>query len=232
MTKLTDRPGYRKPEGYDDSMYKKPSVACDMAVFTFKDKALHLLLIQRGHDPYGGYWALPGGFVEIDEPLENAAARELMEETGLSGVELTPFGFFGDPDRDPRARVMSAAYMALVDFGKVKPKAGDDAKEAEWFDMADLPELAFDHDLVIRTAMVRLKELTALQAYALNVLPQKFTLYEAESLLSRVMGRQYIQRWLFRRLRALACVERSGLRGKYRFRADKVKEGVLSFLLT
>ncbi len=230
--KRNDRPGYRAPKDYDDSKYAKPSVACDMAIFTFKDMSLHLLLIKRRDDPYGGYWALPGGFVDYDESLKNAAARELMEETGVTGLRLVPFGFFGEPERDPRTRVISVAYMALVPDGKVKPRAGDDAKEAEWFSLKELPELAFDHDLLIEAALERLRELTVLEALALDVLPEEFSLYEAEALLRQVMQRKYIRRWLFRRLRMEPFIEFAGFRGKYRFNRKKVKQSALRVLLT
>lgn len=119
-------------ESYNPYKYPQPSVAVDMAVFTLLPDPLRLgaLLIRRGNHPYIGMLAFPGGFIKLDEPLEDSAARELEEETGVTDAPLLPFGVFGDPDRDPRTRVISAAYYACVPLGAMKPKAGDDAADA------------------------------------------------------------------------------------------------------
>jgi len=129
---------------YDENKYRRPSVTVDMAVFTLlnvgetgslrpEDYRLGVLLVQRGDHPNIGKWALPGGFVEMEESLEAAAARELEEETGLKGLTFRQFGAFGDPERDPRTRVITAGYYAIAPFGSLKPVAGDDAKNARLF---------------------------------------------------------------------------------------------------
>ena len=135
--------------------YPHPAVTTDCVIFSIRDEQLHVLLIKRGDPPYKGGWAFPGGFIEIDEDLETAARRELEEETGLTGMELEQLHTFGNPDRDPRERVISVVYIGVVSADQVELRAGDDADEAEWFAIDELPELAFDHDEVLALAYER-----------------------------------------------------------------------------
>ncbi len=136
--------------------WPRPMVTADVAVFAFIDGKTHLLLIQRKIDPYKGRWALPGGFVEIDEDLPDAAARELAEETGVRNVPLEQLGAFGRPGRDPRGRTITVAYFGVVekDWDRIRP--ADDAERAQWFDIESLPPMAFDHDEIARCAIERL----------------------------------------------------------------------------
>lgn len=134
------------PYCYD---YPRPAVSVDMVVFREKKGKPEVLLIRRKHPPFQGMWALPGGFVEIDETLEQAAARELEEETGITGLELIQFHTFSNLDRDPRTRVITTVYYGEVPFKKSEAKGGDDAENAEWFPVEDLPELGFDHREII-----------------------------------------------------------------------------------
>lgn len=122
---------------YDASKYKNPAVAADTALFALDGDALKILLIRRAGYPYRGCWALPGGFVELGEDLPKAAARELLEETGLSDVYLEQAFVWGRPDRDPRQRVVTVSYVALADMARLAPRAGDDAAQAEWFAFLD-----------------------------------------------------------------------------------------------
>ncbi len=134
--------------------YPRPSVTADVVCISKTDE-LRILLVKRGREPFRGYWALPGGFVEIDEDLEEAAKRELKEETGLETEALTQFRCFGAPGRDPRGRTISIVHIAYYngdDFRK-KVNAGDDAAEAKWFDLKNLPPLAFDHDKIVEEAL-------------------------------------------------------------------------------
>lgn len=131
-------------------------VTVDALVLSFQYEALHILLIQRKNDPFKGKWAFPGGFVEDPEPLEVAAMRELEEETGLKTSSLYQLHTFGEPDRDPRGRTISVAYLTLVDHQSLQPKADTDAEEVRWFPVNRLPSLAFDHDKIIKKAMVEL----------------------------------------------------------------------------
>ncbi len=133
--------------------WPRPMVTVDIAVFHPFDDKLHILLIQRGIEPFKGCWALPGGFVEMDEELDDAAARELAEETGLHNIRLEQIYTFGGIGRDPRGRVISILYMGIVKADVPELHAGDDASDARWFDICRLPEkIAFDHRKVIEFA--------------------------------------------------------------------------------
>jgi 8-oxo-dGTP diphosphatase len=134
-------------------------VTVDAIVFGFFKGRAKLLLINRGNEPFKGKWALPGGFIEIDEELEDAVARELVEETGLTGVSLEQMYTFGACGRDPRGRMITIAFMGIARAGKTKIKAGDDAAKARWFDIEKLPpDMAFDHNEVAKFAIARLKK--------------------------------------------------------------------------
>lgn len=132
-------------------------VTVDAVVFSVRAGGTDVLLIKRKKDPYKGQWAVPGGFIEMDEELEDAVARELNEETGLTGVRLEQLRAFGKCGRDPRGRQISVAFTGTITEGRDKVRAGDDAAEARWFNIHNLPEnMAFDHDEMIRTAIERL----------------------------------------------------------------------------
>lgn len=131
--------------------YPRPMVTVDAVIFAGTGKDRCIALIRRRHDPFADCWALPGGFVDMDEPLEAAAARELREETGLEGIGLTQFHTFGDPGRDPRGRSISVAYYGFLP-APAPLRAADDAADARWFPEEDLPPLAFDHDRIVALA--------------------------------------------------------------------------------
>ena len=131
--------------------YPRPMVTVDAVIFAGTGKDRCIALIRRKHDPFAGCWALPGGFVDMDEPLEAAAARELREETGLDGIGLSQFHTFGDPGRDPRGRSISVAYYGFLP-APAPLRAADDAADARWFPVEDLPPLAFDHDRIVARA--------------------------------------------------------------------------------
>ena len=129
--------------------YPRPSVTADIAIFSNNTENPQVLLIQRGNDPFKGQWALPGGFIEMDETLVASAARELKEETGLSVPELTQFRTYGDPGRDPRGRTVTVIFYGFVNPDEVTIAGGDDAAEARWFPIDQLPALAFDHKKIV-----------------------------------------------------------------------------------
>ena len=129
--------------------YPRASVTVDIAVFCSFGDGQKILLIQRGNPPFEGSWALPGGFIEMDEKMVDSAYRELEEETGLTGVVLEQFKTYGDPGRDPRGRTVSVVYFGFTSRDNAKVKGADDAKDAEWFLLDKLPELAFDHNLIL-----------------------------------------------------------------------------------
>jgi 8-oxo-dGTP diphosphatase len=138
--------------------WPRPMVTVDAAVFTFSDDKASVLLINRGNEPFKGKWALPGGFIDMDEELEDAVVRELEEETGLAGVRLEQMRTFGTVGRDPRGRMITIVFMGIATEGQDKIKAGDDAAQAQWFDIEELPEdMAFDHNEVVRFAVEKLK---------------------------------------------------------------------------
>ena len=179
--------------------YPHPAVTTDVVVFTLRDCRLQLLLIRRGEAPFQGHWALPGGFLAIDEDLEQGAARELEEETGVRGVYLEQLYTFGTPNRDPRERVISVAYFALVPSERLELKAASDAAEAAWFPLAELPPLAFDHDRIIHTAHERLIAKLDYSTIAFQFLPETFTLSELqeiyEILTDEALDKRNFRKW-------------------------------------
>jgi 8-oxo-dGTP diphosphatase len=151
--------------------WPRPMVSVDAAVFSFFEGKAKLLLIKRGDEPFKGQWALPGGFVGIDEELDDAIARELFEEAGLSGIALEQMHTFGKPGRDPRGRQITIVFMGVASEKQRKIRAGDDAAKARWFDIEKLPkDLAFDHNEVVRCAIERLKKR---KIYRLNLKRQR-----------------------------------------------------------
>jgi 8-oxo-dGTP diphosphatase len=133
--------------------YPRPLVSVDNVIFRIIENQQEVLLIKRKKPPYQSMWAFPGGFIEMEETLLESAARELREETGLKGIELTQFYTFGDPGRDPRARVITVAFYGFVDYKHSKVSGMDDAAEARWFKIDHIPGLAFDHDIMLKIAV-------------------------------------------------------------------------------
>lgn len=137
--------------------YPRPAVTVDIVVVSRKEPK-RVLLIRRKAEPFAGCWALPGGFVDMDETLEDAARRELEEETGVRVQKLVQLHTFGDPGRDPRGRTISVAYLARADLEKTRPIANDDAAEVAWFSLLRPPKLAFDHKGIVAFARKYLNE--------------------------------------------------------------------------
>lgn len=166
--------------------HPRAALAVDCVVFGFDGDALQVLLIRRGLPPFKNKWALPGGFVRVEETLDDAARRELEEETGLREVFLEQLYTFGSVKRDPRERVISVAYYALVKPGAVN--AATDAAEAKWFPVSAIPPLAFDHAGILATALTRLRGKLAYQPIGFELLPPKFTLTQLQRLYEAVLG--------------------------------------------
>jgi 8-oxo-dGTP diphosphatase len=160
--------------------HPRPSVTVDLVIFTIAEHDLKVLLIRRAQKPFKNKWALPGGFVEMDEALEKAAARELEEEVGVSDIYLEQLYTFGDPKRDPRGRVISVAYFALVDVSRQNIRAADDAAEAQWHSVFKPPKLAFDHHKILDYAVWRLRNKIEWTTVGYELLPKKFTLSELQ----------------------------------------------------
>lgn len=208
--------------------YPHPSVTTDCVIFGFDGLRLKVLLIQRGADPYKGRWAFPGGFMNIDESAETGALRELQEETGLEGAAVRQFHSFTQPDRDPRERVITIAFYALVRLQRVK--GADDAADARWFDLDCLPSLAFDHENILQTAIRELRKQTYFEPFGMDVLPETFTFGELRNLYKALRGEGLDEHRLFDDMRRLGLIlssdgrelpEGTATEGLFRFNAEK-----------
>ncbi len=162
-------------------------VTVDIVLFTIRDRRLHLLLIRRLAKPFENRYALPGGFVREEESLDAAAIRELVEETGVQKVYLEQLYTFGEPKRDPRGRVITAAYYALVPPNQVL-RAGTDASDAGWFPITELPSLAFDHRKIVEYAHQRIRNKLDYTNVGFELLPDRFTLTELQLVHEAILG--------------------------------------------
>lgn len=186
--------------------YPRAALTVDCVVFAFDGEGLKLLLIERGLEPFKGRWALPGGFVRVDEELEAAARRELHEETGISEVVLEQFHAFGCINRDPRERVVSVAYFALTRLEGHRPHASTDARQAVWFNVTELPKLAFDHQSIIQHGLEHLRSRVRIEPIGFHLLPPKFTLTQLQCLYESVLGREVDTRNFRKRVLAMKLV--------------------------
>ncbi|MEI7718364.1 MAG: NUDIX domain-containing protein [archaeon] len=191
----------------EETFYPKPSVTVDILVFTIKNSDLKILLIKRGLEPFKEMWAIPGGFTRIDESLELAAKRELEEETGIKEVYLEQLYTFGDVNRDPRGRVITIAYMALVNSEEIHLSAQTDAKDANWFSVSKIPKLAFDHNKIVDYALKRLKWKFEYTTVAFSLLPEKFTLTQLQELYETVFQKKLDKRNFRKKILSLNILE-------------------------
>jgi 8-oxo-dGTP diphosphatase len=204
------RPEHAQRYCYD---YPRPAVTVDIILFTFYDNDLKVLLIQRKHAPFAGKWALPGGFVEMDEDLYAAAQRELTEETNVSDVYLEQLYTFGQPNRDPRTRVITVSYFALLSAdqaAQLQICGQSDAAHACWSSMYNLPELAFDHDRILQYALQRLRWKLEWTALGFLLLPAEFTLSELQKAYETVLNEPLDKRNFRRKMLATDVLEESG----------------------
>ncbi len=192
------------------SEYPRPMVTVDVVIFTLRENDLQVLLIRRRNPPFAGMWAIPGGFVDIDESLETAALRELEEETGVRDVYLEQFHTFGDPGRDPRGRTITVAYLALVRANQVQPRAGDDAAEAGWWSVRALPPLAFDHDRILACALEHLRHKLESPAVIARLLPEMFTLNELQTAYEAILGEKLERRTFRRKVLVAGVLQETG----------------------
>ncbi len=211
--------------------YIKPSVAVDIVVFTIMENELKVLLIKRGQQPFAGMWSLPGGFIHIDESPEDAALRELEEETGVKDVYLEQLYTFGRPNRDPRGRVISIAYYALVDSSKIKPHVtgAEKIENVQWVDVSDLPKLAFDHEDIVGYALKRLRYKMEYTAVGLELLPDLFTLTDLQRVYEIILSEKLDKRNFRKKVLSMGVVEPAKIYKKgphrpamlYRFKKSK-----------
>ncbi|HEX6751851.1 MAG TPA: NUDIX domain-containing protein [Longimicrobium sp.] len=183
---------------------ERPEVTVDVVVFTLLGGALHVLLVRRGIEPFRGQWAVPGGFLLADESLEAAALRELREETGVEQAFLEQLYTFGDPGRDPRGRVVTVAYYALMAPDGVAPLVWSDAAEARWWPLSGLPQpLAFDHARIVEVALARLRGKVEYTTVGFELLPRKFTLAELQTVYEAILGQPLDKRNFRRKIEML-----------------------------
>ena len=190
--------------------YPHPAVTVDVVIFTVRNDELKVLLIKRAMDPYVGQWALPGGFVAIDESLTDAAARELREETGVEAAYLEQLFTFGDPGRDPRERVISVAYFALMPSDALEIKAASDAEGVGWFGIDDVPDLAFDHAVILDTALRRLSAKLDYSTIAFQLMPETFTMAELRHLYELLSRTPIDKRNFSKRILGLGVIQPTG----------------------
>jgi 8-oxo-dGTP diphosphatase len=191
--------------------YPHPAVTTDVVIFTIQEQRLELLLVKRKGEPFQDQWALPGGFVEINEDLETCALRELAEETGMTGIYLEQLYTFGKPDRDPRERVISVAYYALVPPDRTgQIKAASDARQVGWFQLDSLPPLAFDHKQIVSMAHQRLAAKLNYSTIALQFMPACFTLGELQHVYECILSEKLDKRNFRKRVMALDCIKETG----------------------
>jgi 8-oxo-dGTP diphosphatase len=190
--------------------YPHPAVTTDIVIFSIRDGVLKLLLIKRAGQPYQGKWALPGGFVQLDEDLESGAMRELEEETGLRDVYLEQLYTFGRPNRDPRERVITVAYYALIRSDQVSLTASTDAEAVGWFGLDELPPLAFDHTDIVDMAQQRLIAKLDYSTIAFQFMGDTFTLSELQSVYETILGEAIDKRNFRKWILALEQIEETG----------------------
>ncbi len=190
--------------------FPRPALAVDCVIFGLDESDLKVMLIRRDLPPFDGKWALPGGFVGMEETTDEAARRELREETGLDHVFLEQLYTFSDLKRDPRERVVSVAYYALVRLTDFKVQAATDAAEAVWFKMGETPRLPFDHDLILDTAYDRLKAKVRYQPIGFELLPKNFTLTQLQKMYETVLARTIDKRNFRKKILSMGILLETG----------------------
>lgn len=212
--------------------YPRPSVTTDCVIFGYDTKeGLSVLLIKRGIEPFKDHWAFPGGFIKMDEDAETGARRELREETSLETAHIEQFGCFSEVNRDPRERVITIAYYALVKKSEVV--GGDDASEAHWFPIDNVPPLAFDHDRILRVALKTLKEKIHFMPIGFELLPSVFTMPQLQELYESILEVKFDRRNFSNKMLKLGILTIVGERPKnagtripvtYKFNEDNYNE--------
>lgn len=220
-----------KEKGSYTYPYPRPSVTTDCVIFGYDGKELKVLLIQRGIPPFKGMWAFPGGYLQMDESALEGAKRELKEETGLESAYIEQFHTFSAVDRDPRGRVITIAYLALVRISEVR--GGDDAASAKWFSLDEVPQLAFDHDRILREALKCLREKIHFEPVGFELLPEKFTMPQLQNLYESILDVRFDRRNFSNKMLHLGILEDTGDRpanapsripALYRFSKEKYEQ--------
>ncbi|MBK7895172.1 MAG: NUDIX domain-containing protein [Candidatus Promineifilaceae bacterium] len=221
------------PANYDPSVFERPSVTVDVVIFSLVEDKLKVLLIKRQAAPFANMWAIPGSFVKMNESLEKAAVRALADETGVTDVYTEQLYTFGEPNRDPRTRVITVAYFALVPHDAIHHKVGRDASETGWFPISQLPPLAFDHAEIVEYAYRRLRYKLEYSSVGFRLLPDVFTLTELQTAYEIILGEELDKRNFRRKILSAEILEETGEKKKegegrpamlYRYREDAVAE--------
>jgi len=190
--------------------YPHPAVTTDIVIFTIRQDELKILLIKRALQPHKGEWALPGGFIMLEESLEEGARRELEEETGVKDVYLEQLYTFGQPDRDPRERVITVAFYALIPSDEIEITAATDAEGVSWFGMKEVPELAFDHENILSMANERLTAKLTYSTIAFQFMPSQFTLSELQHVYEIILREPLDKRNFRKRILSLNLIKDIG----------------------
>lgn len=185
-------------------------VTVNVLIFTIENNLLKLLAIKRAKKPFEGFWALPGGVVDIKESLDSASERVLVEETGISNVYLEQLYTFGDPKRDPRERRINVSYFSLVPYDSIKLRAGGKAREAKWISIKNLPDLAFDHNEIAKYGLDRLKAKMGYSNIAFGLLNRSFRLSELQKVYEIVLGHELDKRNFRKKIMSLKLLEATG----------------------
>ena len=221
------------PENYDPTIFDRPSVTVDIVIFSLVDNDLKVLLIKRDQAPYANMWAIPGSFIEINESLDDAAIRALADETGVTDVYMEQLYTFGNPHRDPRTRVITVAYFALVPYAAVRHQVGEHTSDTEWVSMYNLPELGFDHAHILEYAFTRLRYKLEYTSVGFQLLPDVFTLTELQKAYEIILGEKLDKRNFRRKILSATILEETGQKKKdgegrpaklYRYLEDAVAE--------
>ena len=174
--------------------YEKPLVTVDVVLFSMTKGELKVLLLKRASEPFKDLWSIPGGFINLGETLEEAAKRWLEQRTGVSDIYIEQLGAFGTPDRDPRTRVITVSYFAVVNFDKIQTPEALKHDDTAWITIEDLPTLAFDHNEIIHNALVRLREKVQTSPIAFQLLPEKFTLTQLQKVYELILKKEIDKR--------------------------------------
>lgn len=199
-----------KEKGSYTYPYPRPSVTADCVIFGYDGKDLKVLLVERGIPPFKGMWAFPGGYLQMDETALECARRELKEETGMEDSYMEQFQTFSAVERDPRGRVITIAHLALVKISDVQ--AGDDAAKAQWFPVGGIPQLAFDHDMILREALKTLRQKIHFEPVGFELLPEKFTMPQLQNLYESILGVRFDRRNFSNKMLHLGVLEDTGER--------------------
>ncbi len=219
------------PENYDPSLFARPSVTVDVVIFSLVADDLRVLLVKRESSPFAGMWALPGTFVRLDESLADTAVRALTNKTGVRDVYIEQLYTFGQPDRDPRTRVITVAYFALIPYDSVVQQTEEET--TEWFSLTQLSDLAFDHAEILAYALTRLRYKLEYTAVGFQLLPDVFTLSELQKAYEIILDEKLDKRNFRRKILTADILEETGEKKKesegrpaklYRYRKDAIAE--------